>query len=407
MQEDPDECSFQSPYPPASDAVWDAVVVGAGPAGAAAAAHLARRGHQVLLLDRERFPREKACGDALNGDALRRLDGLGVLERVRALGRCSGAVSLYSPSRLRADIAGDFVALKRSRLDALIAEAAVRSGATFCQGLVERAQASGEEVAVEVGGLGRAIRARLCLFAVGANVAPALRSGLHVAPRPTAMAVRAYVSSSAELDRPVVSFERSLLPGYAWIFPLRDGVFNVGCGVFLRGAQRKRLNLRLALAAFLSTFPSAREVMAGAQGMSPLKGAQLRCGFPSASAAVSGRCLAIGETLGTTLPLLGEGIGKAMETGAAAAEVAHRFLASGDGRHLQEYRDFLEQGIAPGLRGYLLAERVMSVPALNDAVCWRSGRSAFLRQALAEVINGVAQPKTLFSPRSFIRSLIG
>ena len=61
-----------------SSASFDVVVVGAGPAGSSAACHLARRGLHVLVIEKERFPREKACGDALVPRAVRAVEGLGV-----------------------------------------------------------------------------------------------------------------------------------------------------------------------------------------------------------------------------------------------------------------------------------------------------------------------------------------
>ena len=64
----------------------DVVVVGAGPAGAATAILLAERGHQVVLLDRARFPRDKVCGEYLSPEASRILDRLGVLKAVEAAG---------------------------------------------------------------------------------------------------------------------------------------------------------------------------------------------------------------------------------------------------------------------------------------------------------------------------------
>ena len=69
---------------PAGGGPWDAVVVGAGPAGATAARQLARQGHRVMLLDSRAFPREKVCGHALLADALACLERVGLLDEVAA-----------------------------------------------------------------------------------------------------------------------------------------------------------------------------------------------------------------------------------------------------------------------------------------------------------------------------------
>ena len=78
--------------------LWDVIVVGAGPAGAIAAAHLAASQYRVLLLERKQFPREKVCGDGLLPDALRCLDTIGAGEKVRAAGHPLGISGLFSPS---------------------------------------------------------------------------------------------------------------------------------------------------------------------------------------------------------------------------------------------------------------------------------------------------------------------
>ena len=67
--------------------LWDVVIIGAGPAGAIAATHLAANQHQVLLIDRRKFPREKICGDGLLNDALGCLDNIGVIDTIQSTGR--------------------------------------------------------------------------------------------------------------------------------------------------------------------------------------------------------------------------------------------------------------------------------------------------------------------------------
>ena len=85
-------------HPPASisDTHWDVVIIGAGPAGAIAALHLAAANHKVLLLDKEHFPREKVCGDALLPDALRCLDTAGSGDIIRDRGHHIHKASIFT-----------------------------------------------------------------------------------------------------------------------------------------------------------------------------------------------------------------------------------------------------------------------------------------------------------------------
>lgn len=108
---------------------WDVVVVGAGPAGSVAAACLARTGVSVLLVDRVRLPRWKVCGACIGPAALGLLESLGLGGSLGA----RGAVPLdrmelrVSTRRARIRLRGN-VALSRTALDELLAEAAVRAG---------------------------------------------------------------------------------------------------------------------------------------------------------------------------------------------------------------------------------------------------------------------------------------
>jgi flavin-dependent dehydrogenase len=114
---------------------WDAVVIGAGPAGSVTARELARRGCRVLLLDKAKFPRAKVCGCCLNGAAIGTLDRLGlghVLEGAVPLDR----VSLAAGSRFAQLRLSRGVALSRDLFDSRLVEAAVRAGVEFRAGVM-------------------------------------------------------------------------------------------------------------------------------------------------------------------------------------------------------------------------------------------------------------------------------
>jgi len=121
---DPIPRGCQRPSATLPDRVWDAAVVGAGPA----------RGYHALLLDREAFPREKVCGDGLLPDALVALDRLGLREAVARAGRTWAVVSVWSPGRVPVDAPGEVLTLRRSALDHLLAARAAVLGAAFARG---------------------------------------------------------------------------------------------------------------------------------------------------------------------------------------------------------------------------------------------------------------------------------
>jgi len=110
---------------------WDVIVVGAGPAGAAAAITAGRAGRSVLLIDRATFPRAKVCGGCLNPAALLVLDGLGVGDVVRAIAVLLREVEIAAGrARVRLPMPGG-VAVARDHLDPILIGRAIEVGAAF------------------------------------------------------------------------------------------------------------------------------------------------------------------------------------------------------------------------------------------------------------------------------------
>src|SRR5262245_48516798 len=111
--------------------IHDALVIGAGPAGAAAAWALARAGHDVVLVDREAFPRDKTCGDGLIPDSLEALDEMGLREAVLREAARAFALHVVAPNGASVRLGGEFLCLPRQRFDALLVESAQTAGARF------------------------------------------------------------------------------------------------------------------------------------------------------------------------------------------------------------------------------------------------------------------------------------
>ena len=152
---------------------WDAVVVGAGPAGSIAAHGLARAGAAVLLVDRAAFPRPKVCGCCLNGRALAALDHSGLSSRLAALRpRAYQALHLRA---WRAEAALPLpagVSVSRERFDAMLVEAAEAEGSRLMLGtratLIGRDPAGLSTLALEdPRGMHTTVQCRVVIAAVG------------------------------------------------------------------------------------------------------------------------------------------------------------------------------------------------------------------------------------------------
>jgi geranylgeranyl reductase family protein len=384
------------------DRLWDVVIVGAGPAGAIAAAHLAAGRHRVLLLDRKSFPREKVCGDGLLPDALRCLDAIGVGENVRSAGRKSSTSALFSPSLNASEIAGEYLTIKRSLLDMIVAQKAVDRGAVFACGEVKQLSIEPDGlVSCTIQGSEKRFRARVGILATGVSMKLFRKLNWDIKKKPSGVGLRCYVRSSFALDRLVIAFfshGRFTIPGYGWIFPMRDNEYNVGCGILSPNRVRKRaINLREKFKIFLDSFPLARDLMQQSDQTSAPRAATLRYDFEGAYPFVNGPIVAVGETIGTTLPFLGEGVGKAMESGQRAAEAISAALDKDDLSEIRRYGHSMESEFKSRYRGYRTAEKFLARPWMNDFLLSRFGKSKYAKDILAGIIAETRNPQNYYN----------
>jgi geranylgeranyl reductase family protein len=391
-----------------SDRILDVAIVGAGPSGAIAAVHLAANHHRVLLLDRKKFPREKICGDALLPDAVRCLDTIGIGEMVRAAGYEISTSALFSPSRSEVEIPGDYLTIKRSLLDMIVAQKAVDSGAVFAFGDVKQLLVEPDGlVSFKIRGWDKCIRARIGIVATGAHIGLLRKLNWPVKKKFSGVGLRCYVRSSFAVDRLVISFisyDKSIVPGYGWIFPMGDHEYNVGCGINMSRVRKHNIDLKRKFKTFIDEFPLARELMRQRDRTTALRGGALRYDFEGVYPFVNGPIVAVGETIGTTLPFMGEGIGKAMESGQKAAEVVSAALDSGDFSKLIQYGQHIESQFRTHYQGYRAAEKWLARPRLNDFILNRFGKSRYAKEILAGVIAETRNPQDIFSLKGVFKT---
>jgi len=392
-----------------SNGLWDVVIIGAGPAGAIAAVHLAANHHRVLLLDRKKFPREKVCGDALLPDALRCLDTIGIGEMVRAAGYPISTSVLISPSLNEVEIPGQYLTIKRSLLDMIVAQKAVDMGAVFACGEVKQLAVEPDGlVSFMIQGSEKRFRARIGIVATGVDIRLLRKLNWSARKKPSGFALRCYVRSSLILDRLVISFvihDRFTVPGYGWVFPMRDHEYNVGFGLLSPDRVRERtINLKRKFKIFIDTFPITRELMQQSDRTTALRAAALRYDYEGAYPFVNGPIVAVGETIGTTLPFIGQGIGKAMESGQLAAEAISKALESGDLSKLSPYGQQIESKFKTHYQGYRIAEKWLARPWLNDFILNRFGKSRYAKEILAGVIAETKNPQDIFSLKGIIKT---
>ncbi|MDN3919917.1 NAD(P)/FAD-dependent oxidoreductase [Roseateles violae] len=397
------------------------LVIGAGPAGSACARWLAQAGREVVLIDAQSFPREKTCGDGLVPDSLAALKRLGLYEAVMAKAQAVTHAHCVGPAGGAVDVPGEMAVLPRKELDELLCRAAVEAGARmfaplkFQQLLIDEQTGRVIGARLQAGEATREIQARWVVLATGAAAGPLQAAGVCQRRTPSSIALRGYVKL-AGLERELADlnfvWHPRIAQGYGWIFPAGDDVYNIGVAILdshnVEDGEGKRsmknLNLRQLYAEFCAVYPLAGRLQAEGQWLTELKGAPLRCNLDGAAFSRPGLLVA-GEAAGTTYAFTGEGIGKAMETGIAAAEALLRAGAA-DAAIEEAYATQLET-LRPRFQMYRKATSFNRWPWLVDLVIWRSRRSPRLIAAMSGILNETRMPGSLLSWRGLKRLVLG
>lgn len=350
----------------------DAVIVGAGPGGSATAAHLARRGLHVTLLEKAVFPRDKICGDGLTPRAVKQLIRLGVdvseqagWKHTRGLRIHGGTIpSFVMPWPDLAEYPGFGMVCRRSVLDQFLAEHAASQGAELITG------ANVTEPVIDgrtdrIAGVrtkdGRVFRAPVVVAADGVSSRLATRMGLHRREdRPMGVAVRTYFRSPLSDDDCLDSWlelwdgkphASDLLPGYGWAFPEGDGTVNVGLGMLDSSDAFHKTDYRALMTRWLRhTPPEWGFTPENQEG--PIRGAALPMAFNRQPAYHRGLVL-VGDSGGMVNPFNGEGIDYAMEAGELAADaIAEAHYRGAGSRSAEKALESYPRALRSSFGGY-------------------------------------------------------
>ncbi len=381
---------------------YDLAIVGSGPAGAAAAITASRRGLRTVVIDKATFPRDKTCGDGLTTHALRLVESLGL--RLADLDGAGGYRSvtdivLRGPNGRVINLAlpqgnGEYAAVvSRIRLDAALAN------------LVEKSACEVRVDAEVVGATQRDTHIELAL-SDGARIEAAhlVAADGHWSPIRRALhpeyerdlgewhAVRQYFSNASD-PKLYVSFERDLLPGYFWIFPMPDGRANVGYGV-LRNQGRSGKQLK-ALWPDLLARPHIQRILGPhAQPEGTVRAWPIPTRYDP-SVLTDGRVLYVGDAAKVVDPMTGEGIAQAIETGILAAQA---IAGSQLGDAANNYRRMVHYAIGRDLRFASSLQRVLAHDIGARAALATIDLTAFTRRNFARWMFEDYPRKVLFTP---------
>ena len=314
---------------------FDAIVVGAGPAGSTAAHRLAAGGARVLLVDKARFPRDKPCGGGLTMRAVRELP-VSVEPVVEHVVDRMAFRLRYGRSFERGGRNPLILMTQRRRLDHFLAEQAAAAGADFRDGVkVTGLEAGDGEVRAVVDG--ERVEAQVLIGADGANGVTARSLGLGGEPT-LGVAFEGnvpYGAADPERYRGLALIELGNVPGgYGWVFPKGDHV-NVGVGGWEHVGSTLRGRLR----------ELCQHHGFDSDAVQSLRGHRLPLRHPR-SALARGRALVVGDAAGLVDPISGDGMYEAFVSSRLAAEAALDVLA-GRATDLEPYAQRLSRGLGP------------------------------------------------------------
>jgi len=416
--------SFDSAISKHPGHIYDVIVVGAGPGGATTATLVSRKGLRVLMLDKESFPRDKICGDAISGKSVDALKELGLIEHFQR-DDCLGSwgVTFSSP-------AGDEVAIPFTKaLDRPIAPGFVCARETFDDILVNLARAEGVEfrervtvtallrdgekvvgvTVTESDGTSKDISAPLVIGADGAYSVVVRELGLDQLDEDHYVAgIRAYykgVTGFHERNHIEIHFVEESIPGYFWIFPMADGISNIGVGMLSKAIKKKGVKLK-PLLDVLVAHPRFQHRFKHATKLGNTKGWGLPLGSKPRQMAGDGWML-LGDAASLIDPFTGEGIGNAMVSGMHAAKWAHQAHENQlfDRSFLKTYEREVNELLKGEFRLSHAMQRLGNWKWLLNTVVRKAARSVEVADAISCMFDDLDEREKLVSPLFYLRLL--
>ena len=319
---------------------FDAIIVGAGPAGCACALALHDIGLRVALVDKENFPRDKICGDAIPGQTFKAIDRINPVwgKALRGYSEKTGihTSKIYAPNGKTISLKWKMQAYNSTRInfDHFLRNLVERETSTV---VLEKKRLTKIDMETDHVSCrfqdGSMLSAALVIGCDGANsvVRRQLIGDLPGKDHSSA-AVRAYFSDVSGVDSGVNEFHLfNELPGYFWIFPLENGLSNVGFGISQDYILKttKPINLRNSLNDIINNYPGISGRFKNAQLIDEIKGFGLPVWKNKGS--ISGtRFMLCGDAASLIDPLQGHGIDKSVWSGLLAAEQAKRCFVATD-----------------------------------------------------------------------------
>lgn len=369
---------------------YDVIIVGAGPAGTACALGLKDSGLKVLLTDKQNFPRDKVCGDAIPNRAVKVLKHLSEkvyseLQLFTEKAKTSGC-RVVAPNKKQVDISFRLEGYISARMsfDNFLFEMAKQHSSAGIMTDQEIKQISCAEDFVEVKTTQQNLRSAVVVGCDGAHsIVEKQTTGLNIDHRHYTGAVRAYYKNIAGTLPGMMEIHllKEFPSAYFWIFPLHDGVSNVGLGMLSETISKTKTNLRKSLLEITGNKNFLGNRFNGALLVDEPRGFGLPMG--SRKVQMSGhRLLLCGDAASLIDPATGEGIGNAMFSGMLAAKQIEKCFAENNfsAGFMRQYDNAVYGSLEKELKSkYFLQRLIGNRPWLVNAAVSLASHNAFVK----------------------------
>lgn len=405
------------------------VIIGAGPAGAGTSIYLSKAGINHIILEKETFPRDKVCGDACSGKTafvLRKANPEWLQEVFREpqnytpshgivfVAPNGKALNVPFGNSLHPGEAAPGFTTPRLVFDNFLFSKLDRKYATIFQGAliktVERTS-DGVLISFEKDGVSYQVRSPLVIGADGdKSMIRKTFMNDQSSPKAYAVGLRAYYKGVEGLNTNnfiELHFLPEILPGYFWIFPLPNGMANVGVGILSERIREKKINLREQMLKAIEQNPSISHRFKNARLEGKIQGWGLPMGMERQP--VSGdNFLLTGDAASLIDPFSGEGIGNALYSGMLAAEAIQKAIAAKrfDSTFFREsYDDVLYKRIGDELKLSATLQRLCRFPWLFNFVVNKAHKSPSLSKTISCMFTDLDLREQLRKPSFYAKIL--
>jgi len=372
--------------------MYDVVIIGAGPAGCTCALALQNSGLKIALIDKAKFPREKICGDLINGRAIKTLIELSESYFLDFKKSCKplylkNTKCYYKKNKIEIEWTNKAYLCKRVDFDFfLLGLVRKNTSADIYDELeINKINYLEDYIYAEGGEQKIVFKSRIIVGADGAKSLTAKILGkLTPDNKNSVSAVRAYFQNVTNVceNTSEIYFEKKYPAGYFWIFPISENIVNVGFGMLDEEITRSKINIKEALNYFIEQTKEISFRFNDSKQITNLKGAGLPLGSRMVNRSGQ-RFLLLGDAASLIDPMGGDGIGNAMFSGKIAAkQIKDCFINNNFSKdYIQNFDKKIYSSIGLELRKHSKALRYYRIPLVLDVVFWL-GKINFVKRII-------------------------